>query len=57
MGTVALATFPSRSQPAEDEDRQRLSFNFVPLNRGDLPTDQFRVMLALDFCRRTHDLE
>ena len=42
---------------AEDEDRQRLPFDFLPLDRSDLPPDQFCVLLAFDFCRRAHDWE
>ena len=51
-GDIAIAV-----PAAEDEDRQRLSFHFLPLDRGDLPPDQFCVVLAFDFRRRAHDWE
>ena len=41
----------------EDEDRQSLSFDFLPLDRSDLSAHKFAVVLALNACRRAHDSE
>ena len=39
----------------EDEDGQRFSFHFLPLNRRDLSADQFRVVLPFVFARLAHE--
>ncbi len=41
----------------EDENRQSLSFDFLLLDRSDLSTNKFGVVLALNACRRAHDSE
>ena len=41
----------------EDEDRQSLSFDFLPLDRSDLSAYKFAVVLALNACRCAHDSE
>ena len=40
---------------AKDEDGQSLTFQFVPVDREDLATDELLVMLALDTGGRAHD--
>ena len=41
----------------EQEDRECPALHFLPDDRRDLPADELRVMLALDFRRRAHDGE
>jgi hypothetical protein len=39
---------------SEQEDRERLTLQLLPHDGDDLPPDELRVMVALDFRRRAH---